>query len=63
MHDKEQYVIHIRNLEQTFSHELIFKKVHRVIKFNQKAWRKSYIDINTELRKMQKMILKSIFFK
>ena len=29
-----KYVIHIRNLNQALNHELILKKVHRVIKFN-----------------------------
>ena len=40
LHDKTEYVIHIRNLKQALNHGLILKKVHRVIKFNQKAWLK-----------------------
>ena len=44
LHDKN-YVIHIINLKQVLSHELVLKKVYRVIKFNQKAWVKSYIKI------------------
>ena len=31
------------------------KKVQRIIKRNQKAWSKSYIDMNTELRKNTKI--------
>ena len=38
LHDKTEYVIHIRNLKQPLNHGLILKKVHRVIKFNQNAW-------------------------
>ena len=37
LHDKIEYVIHIRNLKQALNHGLVLKKVHRVIKFNQKA--------------------------
>ena len=35
--DEEEYVIQIRNLKQALKYELLFKKVHGVIKFNQKA--------------------------
>ena len=61
LHDKNEYVIHIRNLKQALNYELILKQVHRVIKFNQKAWLKAQIDMNTDLGKNQKMILKKIF--
>ena len=60
VHDKAEYIIHIRDLKQTLNLTLILEKVHRVIRFNQNAWLKPYIDTNTDLRKKQKMILKKI---
>ena len=48
--DKEKYVIHIRALKLTLNHGLVLKDVHRVIKFNQEAWLKPYIDMNTKLK-------------
>ena len=38
----------------------MLKNVHIVIQFNQKAWLKPYIDMNTELRKESKKFLKKI---
>ena len=58
---KTEYVIHIRNLKQAFNHGLVLKKVQRTIETNQNAWLKSYIDMNTDLRKKQKVILKKAF--
>ena len=54
LYDKKNYVVHIRSLKQALDHGLILKKVHRVIQFNQGAWLKEYIDMNTELRKQAK---------
>ena len=51
LHDKTEYVIRIGNFKKALNHGLVFKKFHRVIKFNQNAWLKSYIDMNTDLRK------------
>ena len=51
LHYKTGYFIHIKNLKQELNHRLVFKKVHRVIKFNQNALLKPYINMNTDLRK------------
>ena len=50
LHDKTEYILFIKNLKQALNHALVSKKVHRVIKFNQNAWLKPYIDMNTDLR-------------
>ena len=62
LYDKNNYVVHIRALKQELNHGLILKKVHRLIQFNQKAWLKEYIDMNTELRKQAKNYFEKDFF-
>ena len=51
LHNKNKYVIHIKNLKQALNQGLILKKVHRVINFHQETWLKSYIRMSTELKK------------
>ena len=62
LHDKKEYVLHIRNLKQALNHGLVLKKVHRVILFNQNAWLKPYIDMNTDLRRKTKNDFEKDFF-
>ena len=61
--NKKKYVVHINALKQALNHELKLKKIHRVIKFNQKEWLKLYIDMNTELRKAAKNDFEKDLFK
>ena len=63
LYDKNNYVIHIRSLKQALNHGLTLKKVHRVIQFNQEAWLKEYINMNTELTKEAKTDFEKDFFK
>ena len=35
VHDKNEYVIHIRNLKEALTHKLVLKKIHKMIIFNQ----------------------------
>ena len=63
LHDKTEYVVYIRNLKQTLNDGLVFKNIHRVIKFNQNDWLKLFIDINRGLRKKAKIDFQKCFFK
>ena len=60
---KKKYVVHINSLKQALNHGLKLKKIHRIIEFNQKAWLKPYIDMNTELRKLARNDFEKDLFK
>ena len=63
LHDKTEYIIHIKILKHTLNDiVLVLKKVHRVIKFNQYAWLKPYLDMSTDLRKKIRKWFEKIFF-
>ena len=63
LYDKNNYVVHIAALKHALNHGLILKKVHGVIQFNQEAWLKEYIDMNTELRMQAKNEFEKEFLK
>ena len=61
--NKKKYVAHIKSLKQALNHGLKLKKIHRIIEFNQEAWLKPYINMNTELRKVAKDNFEKDLFK
>ena len=63
LYDIKDYVVYIRSLKQALNHGLILKSNSKVIWFNQEAWLKEYIDMNTELRKQAKNDFEKDFFK
>ena len=61
--DKNKYVFNILTLKMALNHVLVLGKLYRAIKFNQSAWLKRYIDMNTELRKGANNEFEKNFFK
>ena len=55
--------MHIRVLKQALNDGLVLRKGHRVFQFNQEDWLKSYIGMNTKLRKEAKNDFEKDFFK
>ena len=60
LHDKTEYVL---SCKLNTHKKLVFLKIHRVIKFNQNAWLKPYIYMNTDVRKKVKDYFEKDFFK
>ena len=59
LHNKKIYVVHIESLKQALNDGLKLN----FIEFNQKAWLKPYIDMNTELTKLAKDDFEKDLFK
>ena len=59
--DKTNYVVNYRNLQLYLSLGMKLTKIHKVPKFEQSDWIKSYINFNTEKRKNAAIVLKKTF--
>ena len=50
LHNRKNYILHIKSLIFYLSHGLILKKIHRIVSFKQKPFLKEYIMTLTKLR-------------
>ena len=62
LYNKKKYVVHINSLKQAFK-SWVKVRIHRIIEFNQEAWLKPYIDMNTALRKLARNDFEEDLFK
>ena len=63
LQDKNNYVVHYRNLQFYLKQGMKLKRVHRVLEFEQECWMEPYIRMNTEFRKNSKSDFEKNFYK
>ena len=63
LEDKNNYVVHYRNLQFYLKQGMKLKRVHRVLEFEQECWMEPYIRMNTEFRKKAKSEFEKNFYK
>ena len=52
--NRNNYVIHCRNLQQRLELGMKLKKICRILKFKQSDWMRPYIDFNAQKRTISK---------
>jgi len=63
LNEKKKYVPHHKNLKQYLDLGLKLTKIHCGISFDEKAWLKPYIELNTNLRSKEQNEFEKDFFK
>jgi len=63
LNEKKKYVLHHKNLKQYLGLGLKLTKIHRGIFFDENAWLKTYIELNTNLRSKAQNEFEKDFFK
>ena len=63
LNNKVKYVLHHKSLKQYLDLGLKLTKIHRGVKFNERAWLKDYIQLNTNLRTKGTTDFEKDFFK
>ena len=61
--DKENYIVHYAILKFYLKMGLDITKIHRIVKYKQKAWLKPYIDYNSQQRKQASNNFEKDFYK
>ena len=63
LQNKQNYVVHYRNLQFYVKHGLVILKINKILKFEQRPWLASYITLNTDRRKSAKSTFEKDFYK
>jgi hypothetical protein len=63
LQNKKNYIIHYRALKQYLNMGMKLVRIHRVLEFDQSPWMKSYINLNTEMRKKATSDFEKDFYK
>lgn len=63
LYNKQNYVLHYRNLKYYLKQGLKLQKIHRVLAFNQSNWMEPFIAFNTEKRRLSNAQFEKDIFK
>ena len=63
LENKNNHVVHYRNLQFYLKQGMRLTRVHRVLEFEQECWMEPYIRMNTEFRKKAKNDFEKNFYK